>query len=122
MPKELLTLQFGGYSNYVGAHFWNAQDELLSEAYGSAGGAGPGAAGAPKPGAQPANPRLMKQHDGAMSVSILPDILGTKTLRHIGIYLNSAALPLPSNGVFQGVFNLGPIKRTFAWQIFKVAS
>jgi hypothetical protein len=42
MPKELLTLQFGGYSNYVGAHFWNAQDELLSEAYSTAGGAGAG--------------------------------------------------------------------------------
>ena len=42
MPKELLTLQFGGYSNFVGAHFWNAQDELLSEAYSTAGGAGAG--------------------------------------------------------------------------------
>ena len=26
---EILTLQFGNYSNYVGAHFWNFQDELL---------------------------------------------------------------------------------------------
>ena len=24
--REILTLQFGGYSNYVGSHFWNLQD------------------------------------------------------------------------------------------------
>lgn len=26
--KEVVTLQLGGFSNYVGAHFWNAQNEL----------------------------------------------------------------------------------------------
>ena len=37
--RELITLQFGPYANHVGAHFWNAQDELLSPAYATAGGA-----------------------------------------------------------------------------------
>jgi hypothetical protein len=23
--KEIITLQFGSYSNYIGAHFWNFQ-------------------------------------------------------------------------------------------------
>lgn len=27
--KEVVTLQFGNYANFVGAHFWNFQDELL---------------------------------------------------------------------------------------------
>ena len=26
--EEIVTLQFGNYSNHVGAHFWNFQDEL----------------------------------------------------------------------------------------------
>ena len=26
--QEIITLQFGNYSNHVGAHFWNFQDEL----------------------------------------------------------------------------------------------
>jgi len=26
---DVLTLQFGEFSNYVGTHFWNAQDELI---------------------------------------------------------------------------------------------
>jgi len=25
MSEQILTLQFGAYSNFVGAHFWNAQ-------------------------------------------------------------------------------------------------
>eukprot|EP00798_Chlamydomonas_sp_ICE-L_P028656 gene28656-31827_t len=30
MPgRELITLQFGNYANYVGSHFWNMQDEAL---------------------------------------------------------------------------------------------
>ena len=29
MPGELVTIQLGGYANYVGAHYWNIQDELL---------------------------------------------------------------------------------------------
>ncbi|PRW59896.1 tubulin nucleotide-binding domain [Chlorella sorokiniana] len=29
MPREVLTLQFGSFANYVGAHYWNFQDELL---------------------------------------------------------------------------------------------
>eukprot|EP00873_Tetraselmis_striata_P018141 jgi/Tetstr1/438405/TSEL_026971.t1 len=28
-PKELITLQFGSYANYVGAHYWNVAEELL---------------------------------------------------------------------------------------------
>ena len=45
MPKEVITLQFGSYSNYIGSHFWNAQDELLGEAYGAGGGADGAGAG-----------------------------------------------------------------------------
>ena len=26
---EIITLQFGNVSNYVGTHYWNFQDELL---------------------------------------------------------------------------------------------
>ena len=29
MPGELVTIQLGGYANYVGSHYWNIQDELL---------------------------------------------------------------------------------------------
>ncbi|GAB4822173.1 hypothetical protein N2152v2_009219 [Parachlorella kessleri] len=29
MGREVITLQLGGFANYVGAHFWNFQDELL---------------------------------------------------------------------------------------------
>ncbi len=28
--REVVTLQFGSYSNYVGAHFWNAQEALFT--------------------------------------------------------------------------------------------
>ena len=35
---ELLTLQFGPYSNHIGAHYWNAQDELNSPAFAPAAG------------------------------------------------------------------------------------
>lgn len=28
----MVTLQFGNYANFVGAHFWNFQDELLGRA------------------------------------------------------------------------------------------
>eukprot|EP00743_Colponemidia_sp_Colp-15_P008505 GILK01009252.1.p1 GENE.GILK01009252.1~~GILK01009252.1.p1 ORF type:complete len:562 (-),score=82.47 GILK01009252.1:61-1746(-) len=31
--KEILTLQFGTYANYVGSHFWNLQDELFNPMY-----------------------------------------------------------------------------------------
>jgi len=27
--RETITLQLGGYSNYVGMHYWNYQEELL---------------------------------------------------------------------------------------------
>ncbi|CAG8651966.1 2090_t:CDS:2, partial [Dentiscutata heterogama] len=27
---EIVTLQFGHFSNYVGAHFWNTQEEYFS--------------------------------------------------------------------------------------------
>lgn len=27
--KEIITVQVGGFSNYIGSHFWNFQDELL---------------------------------------------------------------------------------------------
>ena len=30
---SILTLQFGSYSNYVGSHYWNFQDELSGPAY-----------------------------------------------------------------------------------------
>eukprot|EP00884_Botryococcus_braunii_P017354 jgi/Botrbrau1/4301/Bobra.0390s0040.1 len=29
MSREIITLQFGGFANYVGAHYWNFQDEVL---------------------------------------------------------------------------------------------
>lgn len=29
MPHEVITLQLGSFANYVGAHYWNFQDELL---------------------------------------------------------------------------------------------
>ena len=29
MPKEIITLQFGHYSNFVGAHYWNFLDDLF---------------------------------------------------------------------------------------------
>ncbi len=39
--RQVITLQAGGFANYVGAHFWNAQDEAagLAEAGGEAGAA-----------------------------------------------------------------------------------
>jgi len=30
MPREVMTIQLGGYSNYVGSHFWNIQEECMS--------------------------------------------------------------------------------------------
>jgi hypothetical protein len=30
--KEIITLQFGEYANYVGAHFWNFQVRLFPRA------------------------------------------------------------------------------------------
>ena len=35
---SVITLQFGGYANYIGAHFWNFQDELAGPAYTQADG------------------------------------------------------------------------------------
>jgi len=32
MPREIMTLQLGGYSNFVGSHFWNIQEECMSYA------------------------------------------------------------------------------------------
>ncbi|KAL4458321.1 hypothetical protein ABPG75_013186 [Micractinium tetrahymenae] len=29
MPHEIITLQLGSFANYVGAHYWNFQDDLL---------------------------------------------------------------------------------------------
>jgi len=29
MPNEILTLQFGNYSNYVATHFWNIQVQKI---------------------------------------------------------------------------------------------
>lgn len=28
--SEIITLQIGNYSNYIGSHFWNIQDELAA--------------------------------------------------------------------------------------------
>lgn len=33
MAREVITLQFGNYANYVGAHFWNFQVNLLLSYY-----------------------------------------------------------------------------------------
>jgi hypothetical protein len=30
MPREIITLQLGGYSNFIGSHFWNIQEECMS--------------------------------------------------------------------------------------------
>lgn len=30
MPREIMTLQLGGYANYIGSHFWNMQEECMS--------------------------------------------------------------------------------------------
>jgi hypothetical protein len=30
MQNEIITLQFGHYANFVGSHYWNIQDELIS--------------------------------------------------------------------------------------------
>ena len=30
MPHEVITLQFGNFANYVGAHYWNFQASLGS--------------------------------------------------------------------------------------------
>lgn len=30
MPREIMTIQLGGYSNYMGSHFWNIQEECMS--------------------------------------------------------------------------------------------
>eukprot|EP00887_Chlorella_sp_A99_P006240 scaffold3.g6240.t1 len=42
MGREVLTLQFGSYANYVGAHYWNFQDEVLGLQETEAGGAAAG--------------------------------------------------------------------------------
>jgi Misato Segment II tubulin-like domain/Tubulin domain len=31
--REIVSLQLGGYANYVGAHFWNLQDEALAQSH-----------------------------------------------------------------------------------------
>lgn len=33
MVREVITLQVGGFANFVGAHFWNIQDEALGQAH-----------------------------------------------------------------------------------------
>jgi hypothetical protein len=30
MPREIMTIQLGGYSNFLGSHFWNIQEECMS--------------------------------------------------------------------------------------------
>jgi len=35
--RQVITLQAGGFANYVGAHFWNAQDEAAGLAGGDCG-------------------------------------------------------------------------------------
>lgn len=30
MPREILTLQFGSFANYTGAHYWNFQARDLT--------------------------------------------------------------------------------------------
>lgn len=58
--REIVSVQLGGYANYVGAHFWNLQDEGLA----SLGGGGELSplplfrAGAARRGAAPHAPRL----------------------------------------------------------------
>jgi hypothetical protein len=31
MSNEVITLQFGNYSNYIGAHYWNIQVYFIFE-------------------------------------------------------------------------------------------
>ena len=28
MPREIITIQLGNFSNHVAAHYWNLEDEL----------------------------------------------------------------------------------------------
>lgn len=48
--EQLITLQVGTYAGYVGAHFWNLQDEAAGAAADDGGGweGGGGAPGAPR--------------------------------------------------------------------------
>ena len=35
--REIITLQLGNFSNFLGAHFWNIQDSTLAEELGADG-------------------------------------------------------------------------------------
>jgi hypothetical protein len=71
MREEIVTLQFGEFSNYVGAHYWNLQAELLRLAEAGGGDAAASAAAAAArqldagvlfrdaPAAGPRTPRLL---------------------------------------------------------------
>ena len=62
------------------------------------------------------------QHHRTVTRTIFTDVLRIETLGHRKIDLNRAALPMPANSVFQGVFNLGAIKSTFAGSDFEIAT
>lgn len=57
-------------------------------------------------------------HDGNLAGVVFGDILGTQSHRHGKINLDRTALPHPSNGVFQGVFDFWTIEGTIARRQF----
>ena len=53
------------------------------------------------------------QHHRHLACTVFADIRGIKALWQGKIELDSAALPNPTNGVFQGKFDFGAVKRAF---------
>src|SRR5271157_2395931 len=53
-------------------------------------------------------------HDGRVLGSVLPDVKGAKPLRKVEIELHGAALPVPTDGIAERVFELWSVERALA--------
>ena len=59
------------------------------------------------------------QHDGTVASPVFTHKFCVQALRHVGVYLDGAALPGATQGVFQRVFDLGAVEGALARQILK---
>ncbi len=62
------------------------------------------------------------QHDGPVACPVFAHELCVQALRHVGINLHRATLPLPAQCVFQGVFNFRAVERALARRQLKVTT
>jgi hypothetical protein len=56
------------------------------------------------------------QDHGTLAGAIFGHKFGIQALRQVEVDLNRAALPLPTNRIFQGVFDLGAVKSAIAFR------